>query len=50
MWNYEKRLQYPIKITTKQMDYDRVSPSERDPKQGWASETWDDWAYDEDWE
>lgn len=43
-------LKYPIKITTKQMNYDRVSPSESDPKQGWESETWDVWAYDEDWE
>ena len=28
-------LKYPVKITTKVMEYDDVKPSPRDPKQGW---------------
>jgi len=28
-------LEYPIKITSKQMEYDSVSPSKSDPNQGW---------------
>lgn len=28
-------LKYPIKITTKEMEYEDVEPSKRDPKQGW---------------
>lgn len=30
-------LEYPIKITTKEMEYEIVSPSESDPNQGWES-------------
>lgn len=29
------RLKYPIKITTKEMDYDEVVASSKDPDQGW---------------
>lgn len=29
------KLEYPIKITTKPMDYDQVEASKKDPKQGW---------------
>ena len=29
-------LPYPIKITSKPMEYDAVGPSKRDPNQGWA--------------
>ena len=28
-------LKYPIKITTEEMDYGDVPPSEVDPNQGW---------------
>lgn len=28
-------LEYPIKITTKEMDYEEAKPSKSDPKQGW---------------
>ena len=28
-------LEYPIKITTREMEYETVSPSLRDPNQGW---------------
>lgn len=28
-------LEYPIKITTREMDYENASPSESDPNQGW---------------
>lgn len=37
-------LEYPIKITSKEMDYEEVFASETDPNQGWENE--DD---DEDW-
>lgn len=30
------RLKYPIKITTKEMDYDEVVASVKDPDQGWC--------------
>lgn len=30
------RLKYPIKITSKEMDYALAKPSKRDPDQGWA--------------
>ena len=30
-------LEYPIKITTKEMEYENVKPSESDPNQGWES-------------
>ena len=30
-----RRLKYPIKITTKVMEYDEVKPSLSDPRQGW---------------
>lgn len=33
-----ERLQYPIKITSKPMDYNFVAPSETDPNQGWYCE------------
>ncbi len=39
-------LEYPIKITTKEMEYENVKPSESDPNQGWESYDDDD---DEDW-
>lgn len=29
-------LEYPIKITSREMEYENVSASERDPKQGWV--------------
>lgn len=35
-------LEYPIKITSKEMDYEDVFASETDPNQGWENE-------DEDW-
>ena len=38
-------LEYPIKITTKEMEYENVKPSESDPNQGW--ESYDD--DEEDW-
>ena len=28
-------LEYPIKITTKEMEYENTPPSKRDPNQGW---------------
>ena len=31
-------LPYPIKITSKPMEYDEVEPSKRDPNQGWEME------------
>jgi hypothetical protein len=34
-------LKYPIKITTKEMDYSKAKPSKRDPNQGWYSEEYD---------
>ena len=30
-----RRLKYPIKITTKVMEYDEIKPSLSDPRQGW---------------
>ena len=39
-------LEYPIKITTKEMEYEDVKPSESDPNQGWESYDDDD---EEDW-
>lgn len=30
-------LKYPIKITTREMEYENASPSKRDPNQGWES-------------
>ena len=38
-------LEYPIKITSKEMEYDEASPSKGDPYQGWESceeEEWED--------
>ena len=34
---------YPIKITSKKMDYEQVSPSKSDPNQGWEESEEDDW-------
>lgn len=34
-------LEYPIKITTKEIEYENVKPSLSDPKQGWQ-DNWDD--------
>lgn len=39
-------LEYPIKITTKEMEYEDVKPSESDPNQGWESYDYDN---EEDW-
>ena len=39
-------LEYPIKITTKEMEYENTRPSESDPNQGW--ESYDD-EEEEDW-
>ena len=39
-------LEYPIKITTKEMEYENAKPSESDPNQGWESYDDDD---EEDW-
>lgn len=36
-------LEYPIKITTKEMEYENASPSVSDPNQGWET-------YDEDYD
>lgn len=41
-------LEYPIKITTKEMEYEYVSPSESDPNQGWEQYE-DDYDEDDDW-
>lgn len=41
-------LPYPIKITTEELDYDDVDPSNSDPNQGWLDEDDEDW--EEDWE
>lgn len=35
-------LKYPIKITTKELDYKDVSPSYSDPNQGWETSDCDD--------
>ena len=40
-------LEYPIKITTKEIEYENASPSESDPNQGW--ECYDDDDEEEDW-
>jgi hypothetical protein len=40
-------LEYPIKITTKEMEYDNVSPSLSDPNQGW--EQYEDDDEDDEW-
>ena len=39
-------LEYPIKITTKEIEYENVKPSESDPNQGWESYDDDE---EEDW-
>ena len=39
-------LEYPIKITTKEMEYENAKPSESDPNQGWESYDDDE---EEDW-
>lgn len=39
-------LEYPIKITTKEMEYENARPSESDPNQGWESYDDDE---EEDW-
>ena len=36
-------LQYPIKITSKEMDYECVKPSKGDPCQGWESCEEEEW-------
>ena len=36
-------LEYPIKITSREMDYEDVSPSLSDPNQGWEYDDDDDW-------
>ena len=38
-------LEYPIKITTREMEYENVKPSESDPNQGWEcdDEDEDEW-------
>lgn len=41
-------LEYPIKITTREMEYENVKPSESDPNQGWECSDDDDWDED-DW-
>ena len=38
-------LEYPIKVTTREMEYEEVAPSLGDPNQGWESD--DD--EDEEW-
>lgn len=40
-------LKYPIKITTKEMEYEKVTPSLSDPNQGW--ESYDDEDEEEWW-
>lgn len=40
-------LKYPIKITTKEMGYEDVSPSLSDPYQGWSNDEYDDEYWDE---
>ena len=35
-------LTYPIKITTKEMEYEEVAPSLSDPNQGWRNDEYDD--------
>ena len=36
-------LRYPIKITTKEMEYEDIEPSKRDPEQGWQCDLEEDW-------
>jgi hypothetical protein len=36
-------LEYPIKITSREMDYMDAQPSESDPNQGWATDDEEDW-------
>lgn len=45
------KLKYPIKITTKELDYDSVTPSKSDPNQGWGNGADYDWDEEdeEDW-
>lgn len=38
-------LEYPIKITSRLMDYEDVTPSKSDPNQGWECDDDDDWWY-----
>lgn len=38
-------LKYPIKITSKPMEYSEAEPSISDPDQGWHDDAW----YDENW-
>lgn len=42
-------LGYPIKITTREMEYNCVTPSKSDPNQGWECSDDDDWDEEEDW-
>ena len=45
-----KSIPYPIKITTKEMDYDSVEPSLSDPNQGWECDDFEDENdWDDDW-
>jgi hypothetical protein len=39
-------LEYPIKITTKILEYDKVEPSKSDPDQGWECDDYDDEGWD----
>lgn len=41
-----EKLKYPIKITTKEMEYENVKPSKSDPNQGWY---YSDYDGEEDW-
>lgn len=44
-------LEYPIKITSKEMEYEHTSPSKSDPNQGWEENEEDDEEdYEEDYE
>lgn len=43
-------LEYPIKITTKEMEYEEVKPSLGDPNQGWSNDEYDDYYDDEYWD
>ncbi len=43
--------EYPIKITSKEMEYEHTSPSKSDPNQGWEENEEDDEEdYEEDYE
>lgn len=35
-------LEYPIKITSRELDYENVTPSESDPNQGWEEDEYDE--------